>query len=270
MRHNKTHMYHLNQVPSEAQIRKYLRRILFGKNMVCPVCRSQKVECYEQRYRCKACRLKFSLTSHTWLKDMKISLQKFWLLLWCWITAVPVKQSMKLTELSEEAVRHWFDLFRAHLPHNSFILEKIVQLDEAYFKKRALIMAKQQGTRNLAFEILTTTNVQRHHAAYFLQQHVKPKSKLHTDGAAIYKAIDQWWPVRHRRDIHRKWEFELTSEIEGAFGNLRTFIRRMYHHTTPEKLPEYVREFCCRFSLPEMFENPLCYLEKSLALVPID
>ena len=82
--------------------------------------------------------------------------------------------------------------------------------------------------------------------------------------------IHKWWPVDHHRDIHRKWEFELTSEIEGAFGNLRTFIRRMYHHMTPEKLPEYVREFCLRFSLPEMFENPTSYLKKSLSLVPID
>jgi hypothetical protein len=36
-------MYHLKQVPSDAQIRKYLRRILFGKNIFCPKCRSRKV-----------------------------------------------------------------------------------------------------------------------------------------------------------------------------------------------------------------------------------
>ena len=59
-------MYNLKQVPSEAQIRKYLRRILFGKNIFCPDCRSRLVVCYEQRYRCRKCRAKFSLTSHTW------------------------------------------------------------------------------------------------------------------------------------------------------------------------------------------------------------
>lgn len=263
-------MYQLNQVPSEAQIRKYLRRIVFGENLFCPKCRSQKVAVYEQRYRCKRCRLKFSLISHTWLKDMKLPLQKFWLILWCWTAQVPVKQSLKLCSLSEQAIRHWFDLFRANLPENRSVLAKIVQLDEAFFKQRTVMMAKQKGTRNLAVEILTTTNVQRHHAAYFLQQHVEPRSKLHTDGAAIYRTINQWWPVKHKHEIHSKWEFALTSEIEGAFGNLRTFIRRMYHHATPEKLPEIVREFCFRFSLPEMFNSPLEYLTKSLTLVPID
>lgn len=263
-------MYQLNQIPSQCQIRRYLRRILFGKNVFCPVCHSQKINCYENRYRCRECRLKFSLLSHTWLAGMKLSYQKFWLILWCWTTQIPIKQAIVLTMLSEEAVRHWYGLFRKHLPENRAILSKIVQLDEAFFKSRALMMAKQQGTRNLAYEMLMTTNVQRQHARYFLENHVRPRSRLHTDGGSIYKAIDQWWPVKHRTDIHRKWEFALTSEIEGTFGNLRTFIRRMYHHTTSEKLSEIVREFCYRFSFPEMFNNPRFYLEKSLKLVPFD
>jgi len=91
-----------------------------------------------------------------------------------------------------------------------------------------------------------------------------PNAKLHTDGAGIYRSINKWWPVKHKRDVHSRWEFELTSEIEGMFGNLRTFIRRMYHHTRPEYLPEYVGEFCARFSSPEIFDSPLSYLEKSI------
>ena len=138
---------------------------------------------------------------------MKLNYQKLWLVLWCWTNAVPIKQSMRLTNLSEGAVRRWFSQFRAHLPE---------------------------------------------------------------DGASIYQSIHKWWPVRHQSEVHSKWEFELTSEIEGLFGNLRTFIRRMYHHTTPEKLPEIVREFCFRFSSPEIFQNPSNYLEKSLKLVPFD
>ena len=266
-------MYELNQVPSETQIKKFFRRTLFGKNIFCPECRSRKIFKYGERYRCQKCRIKFSLISHAWLRGMKLSYQKLWLVLWCWTCAAPIKQSMKLTNLSEEAVRRWFSNFRCHLPENEAILEHIVQLDEAYFKKMALMMGKQQGTRKIAFEIFQVAGrngVQRHHAAHFLQQHVKPKSKLRTDGAAIYRSIHKWWPVRHQKDIHSKWEFELTSEIEGLFGNLRTFIRRMYHHVTPEKLPEIVREFCFRFSSPEIFQHPSNYLEKSLKLVPFD
>jgi hypothetical protein len=156
-----------------------------------------------------------------------------------------------------------------HLPEESHILERIVQLDEAYFKNRALLMGKQKGTRKLSYMVLSETP-QRHHAAPFLFQKVRAGSELWTDGGGIYQSIDRWWAVRHSRDIHKKFEFEHTSEIEGVFGNYRTFVRRMYHHHWSEHLPEYVREFCFRFSSPELFQNPLYYLEKTLTLVPFD
>jgi len=71
-------------------------------------------------------------------------------------------------------------------------------------------------------------SVQKHHAHTFLQQFVKPRSRLATDGSSLYRNIEQWWPIKHTKDIHAKWEFSKTSEIEGLFGNPRTFIRRMY------------------------------------------
>ncbi len=143
-----------------------------------------------------------------------------------------------------------------------------MQLDEAFFKDMTLMMAKQKGTRKLAYDVIPGTSPERHHAAYFLFCKVKPRSKLWTDGAAIYKGINKWWPVKHSRDIHHKFEFAHTSEIEGMFGVYRTFVRRMYHHHWSENLPEYVREFCFRFSHPEVFNSPWYYLEKTLFIVP--
>lgn len=267
---NMAYMYQLNQIPSETQIKKYLRRLIFGKNVFCPSCRSRKVVTYEQRYRCLRCRSKFSLLSHTWLADMKLSYEMFWLILWCWSTSIPIKQARGLTSLSDDAIRRWYGKFREHLPEEAHLLERIVQLDEAFFKNMTLIMGKQVGTRKLAYTILKGTRPQRHHATEFLFQKVKPGSNLWTDGAAIYKGIGQWWPVNHSRDLHKKFQFEHTSEIEGVFGNYRTFVRRMYHHHWSRNLAEYVREFCFRFSSPELFENPRVYLSKSLSLVPID
>src|SRR3989344_5048214 len=78
------HMYTLNQIPSEAQIRKYLRRTLFGKNIFCPTCRSRLVTVGSNRYRCKDCRRRFSLLSHTWLANLKLPLEVWWMVLWCW------------------------------------------------------------------------------------------------------------------------------------------------------------------------------------------
>ncbi len=264
-------MYQFNQIPSETQIQKHLRRIVFGEEVHCPVCKTRKVYKAQERYRCRKCRIRFSLLSHTWLSNMKLSYQKFWLLVWCWTIQIPVRQTASLTKLSEVTVRHWFEEFRNHLPEFEDTLESLVQLDEAYFggrKGRALFLGKQVGSRKLAYQILSHTNPNREHAWKFLHEFVAADTVLNTDGAAIYKEINQWWPVYHNYDIHKRFEFGKTSEIEGMFGVLRTFIRRMYHHVTSDKLPAVVREFCCRFSHAEMFDSPYEYLLITLRLVP--
>lgn len=260
----------LNQIPSKTKIKKQLRKIIFGRHLFCPRCHSRQVYVSENRYRCKKCRKPFTLLSGTWLKNMKLSLRTIYALLWCWTQRVPVLQTQKLCHLSEAAVRHWFRQFRLNLPNFEHILVGKVQMDEAYFRSLSLIMAKQVGAKKLAHQIIFNNSVNRGEAADFLFQHIKPNSQLQTDGSAIYRGIDNWWPVKHRQDIHRKWQFGLTSEIEGLFGNLRTFIRRMYHHVTPEYLPELVGEFSVRFSHPEIFDSPLTFLEKSISSVPLD
>lgn len=254
----------VKQIPTETKIQKYIREIRFGKHVRCVWCWKRDIYSYEKRYRCRKCRKSFSLLSGTWLASGKLSLRTVWALLWCWTQKVPVLQTQKLCHVSEVTVRHWFHKFRLHLPENETILEGIVQMDEAYFRKRALVLAKQVGTKQIAYMMLEKATVNKHEACEFLFQYVAPNSKLRTDGGGIYKNIQHWWPVQHRKDIHSKWEFALTSEIEGMFGNLRTFIRRMYHHVTPEYLPAIVGEFCARFSQPDTFDSPLNFLKKSL------
>ncbi len=264
-------MYQFKQIPSETQIRKYLRRILFGKEIYCPVCKSRNVYAVQHRYRCRKCRVRFSLLSHTWLSNLKLPLQELWLILWCFTQQVPIRQTISLSSLSELTIRNWYEEFRNHLPEDQDVLEHLVQLDEAYFggrTGRALFLGKQIGSRKLAYQVLTHTAPAREHAFKFLQTYVQAETVLNTDGAAIYKHINNWWPVYHNRDIHKKFEFAHTSEIEGMFGVLKTFIRRMYHHVAMAKLPSVVREFCCRFSHPEMFDSPYEYLLITLRLVP--
>ncbi len=263
-------MYNLRQIPSEAKIQKYLKHAIFGgKYPFCPECHKTNPLRYEDRYRCRRCRCKFSVTSHTWLNSLRLPLQQWWLLLWCWTQKIPVQQTAAISNLSRLTIYHWYDQFRNHLPEEYHVLENIVQLDEAYFKNWCLIMGKQIGSKKLAYDLIYQSHPGRLQANSFLFQKVQPGAKLWTDGASIYKRVEDYWPVKHTVDVHKKFEFEHTSEIEGTFGCLRTFIRRMYHHTTPEKFPDYVREFCFRFSTPELFESPKLYCEKTLILVPI-
>lgn len=275
----------LHQIPSEAKIKREIKRIVFGKHLFCPYCGHYRVKKYDGRYRCKRCRRPFSLISVTWLKGMKLSLKTFWLLLWCWQKKIAVDQAQKLCGVSEVTVRRWYERFRDHLPQEKLINTRLsgqVQMDEAYRKVRkkdkaySIIAAKEKAKkdkakknkeRKIALQFLPKNSVDRGEAINFLSQYVEPDSDLFTDGAGIYRKIENWWRVNHQYERHNKWEFSLTSEIEGLLGNLFTFIRRMYHHVTREKLPGILKEFWLRFTSPEYFESPSRYLE--VALVPI-
>lgn len=111
-------MYQFQQIPSEAQIRKYLRKIIFGSNIYCPRCWKREVYSDHDRFWCKRCRTRFSLLSHTWLSNLKLPLQTFWVILWYWTQQVPVKQTAKFSKLSLVTIYHWFEVFRSHLPED--------------------------------------------------------------------------------------------------------------------------------------------------------
>ena len=271
--------YQLKQIPSETEIKRIIKQVVFGRKLYCPCCHSDLVVPYETRYRCKKCRKKFTLINHTWLKDMKLSWEEFYLILWCYVTKVPLLQAVALSKLPEKTIIHWYDKFREQLlrfleKQAHLTLEGNIQMDEAYFghfeQCQCLLMAKQTtGKPRLVFELLPPgIEPTKTHVIEFAKTHLVPGSTLNTDGSSIYSNIEKYWPLVHGVNIHDKFEFDLTSQIEGTFGNLRTFIRRMYYHPSSTKLGSLIAEFTCRFNHPEIFKNPRSFLEFTLHLVP--
>jgi len=224
----------------------------------------------EERWRCKRCDKPFSIKSCSWLKCSKLSLETIWLLLWCWQNKVPVDQTSKIVCVSLPAVYHWFDMFRSKVPEERInsMLKGDIACDEMYTKDCSIIGAKEKGTKKIALRVIRQKSVQRQHAIDFLTQFVEANSKVCTDGASIYKGMGNWTRLEHEYEIHKRFEFTLTAEIEGVWANFRTFVRRMYHHVTKYKLENLVAEFCLRFSHDEIFESPDRYWEICLGTKP--
>lgn len=261
-------------LPSEKRIKQKICRQIFGSTSLvkCPYC--QKTGCIRrnEKFQCKRCGKAWSLTSLTWMKGMKLSFRQFWALLWTYTNKVPIDQTKRLLKISRPTIYRWYKLFRDNLPEQEDVrLEGIVQIDEAYFGGRkkgvAIVAAKERGSHKVAAIVIPASSVQRTDITPFLRQHVAPGSRLWSDGAAIYRGIAKHWPVDHDYDVHRKGEFGKTSEIEGFWGCLRTFIRRMYHHVTVQKLPEMLKEYQCRLMHPEIFRSPADFLDKTLTTV---
>lgn len=261
----------LSQIPTEKQILRHLKKIIFGKKVVCPDCGRQ---CHVQEieknrlWRCKKCRNKFSITSVTWLKGMKITLKHLWCLVWCWQRKTNVLLASELLNLSVPTVRRYYALFRDNLKLNEdIILSDKVQMDEMFVREAFVIGAKDVRNKKIKLRVVNKKAPDKKDAMEMIFDHVRPGSTLCTDGGGIYRGCDNWWPLKHKKDIHSKFEFGITSEIEGVWANLRTFIRRMYHHVTREKLSNVVAEFEARFSRPDLFDSPLNYFKNSLSSV---
>lgn len=258
-------------IPTNCTIRVAIKKIIYGRNIFCPRCHSHRVVSRQQRFYCRKCTRRFSLLSHTWLSNTKLPLPFLWQIIWCFVYAVPVYQAQTITGLSEKAVRHWYDKCRNQLIKLDTRLSGTIQVDEIYFggwKGKAIIAGKEIHTKEVRFHICKKYETYAEDVYDFFEHYITPGSTILTDSSPLYPRICRMFHCTHKRDIHAKFEFHLTSEIEGMFGNLRTFIRRIYHHVTVENLPEYLMEFHYRFSRKKYFISVYQFLLNTLRLVP--
>ncbi|NOY46766.1 MAG: transposase [Chlorobi bacterium] len=201
---------------------------------------------------------------------MKISAKHLWTLIWCWQKKFNVQQTKDLTGLSIPTIRRYYELFRDNLNIDfDVVLEGKVQMDEMFVKGAFIVGAKDIVRKRIKLNVVYKKSPNRGDAMNLIQNYIKPGSTLCTDGGGIYRGCEKYWPVIHKKDIHSKFEFGLTSEIEGTWAVLRTFIRRMYHHVTVKKLAKVVREFEARYSHKEIFNSPLAFLNNSLQSVTL-
>jgi len=129
------------------------------------------------------------------------------------------------------------------------------------------LAAEEIRTKKVVFEVLKSHKVYQTDILSFIENYIVSGSIVYTDSSLLSREIDKLFGVIHKQDSHKKFEFHLTSKIEGLFGVLKTFIRRMYHHVSYEKLPEYLREFQARFSRKKYFKSVDNYLLNTLKFV---
>lgn len=262
----------IQQVPTYRTLRRHFKQAIFGKKVHCPWCRSYSIRSVksEERWRCNRCAKPFSLKSCSWLRSSKLPLETIWLLLHCWQKKYPLEQAMDVVGVSYPTISRWYQLFREKIPKErlDILLKSKIVCDEMFTKDTAIIGAKQKGTRNLILRVLNDKHPNKTHAVEFLSRFTRINSHLFTDGSSIYKGIGNWHKLRHTYEIHSKFEFALTAEIEGVWGVFRTFVRRMYHHCTKYKLEDIVKEFCLRFRNDEVFKNPYDYWRICLSPEP--
>lgn len=262
----------IEQMPSEAKIKTQLRQILFGQRIRCPRCQRATVHRSENRYRCRACRKPFSITSSSWLSGMKITYQQLWLLVHCWQRRYAFVATSEIVGVSHVTVRRWFRRFQYHLPENTPYFQGEIEIDESFVGKRRthnqgiVIGAYHRTTKQVVLQVIP--NRTQETTDRFLLNHIHTNSTVYTDGWSGYEGIDSYFGYKHQWCNHSQYEFGPTNHIEAIWSALKRFITRTYHHIRVYWLPYIVREFQARINTPKLFTTPVAYLQNSLKLVP--
>lgn len=262
---------------SEKQIKSEVRKIIFGSlRTKCPFCDNLRVKAIKSRYFYPRCRKLFSLTSATWLKGMRFSWRKFYVLLHCWLKSYPVKITTELTDLSRPTISNWYRKFRLNIPKETVYLSEEVEIDESWFGIR------HKGRRGHSWKANKTPviGIYGPHSNVLvtkvvpntLERYIIPfvKENINLEGSHIFSdRYRAYWQLpklgfNHTMIDHYSGEYTETNRLEGCWSVMKRKMKGIYYAVSRKRFPEYVCEMTYRFNTSKNPEKPLEYLQKSI------
>jgi IS1 family transposase len=200
---------------------------------------------------------------------MKLSYQQLVVLILAWQRRMPPGPVKEFTGLSYTTIARWSWRFRKHLPQDNGLLEGIVEVDEAFFGRKRhhnqlMVVGAVERYGRLRLRIIADREQDTLEA--FLLASVDTKSQVCTDGWSSYQGI-QYYGYDHWMCNHSEYEFGETNIIESVWSNCKRQLRRMYGKLNNQRwLATFMRELEARYNFPELFKNPIDYLQ--VCLVP--
>ena len=269
----------MNKIPNFASNKKcwlLINRLIFGEDVVYPRCGGALQEKNVRRYLwCGTCRKKYRATSYKggWLYGMKISPKQLFILLWCWQTKKSLEATLLRAEVSYPTAARWFSRFRYHIPDTTPLLAGLVQADESYFSKKRSKQAKyivtgatepHTGRKALRITGDHSSGRTRDVLEQFIQDTVEPGSLVVTD---------KWWAYdelpllgyEHESHNHSKGDYANTNGAERIWSVAKRHMRKLYgQRILTHQLEELCREWMARSNRPELFHDPLTFLQFTL------
>jgi transposase-like protein len=271
----------MSTLNSEKACREHLEKLRWNGEPICPHCGSQRENHYriltrgedKGRYKCKDCRLPFSVTIGTIFEKSTIPLQK-------WFMAVNLFTSNKKGVSSHQLQREigvtqktaWFMLCRLRNSiHNrvDFEFDGITQVDETYVggknknrskgKKVENTQGRSLKTKTPVFGMLNNglvytevvKNTKGKTLKTIIRSKVKEGSILVSDGWVGYRGLHHEYSheiIKHNLGVFKNGSYH-TNGIEGFWSLLKRGIVGMYHYTSDKHLHRYCDEFAYRYNI---------------------
>jgi len=266
---------------SEKACREHLEQLRWNGEPICHHCGSQRENHYriltrgedKGRYKCKDCRLPFSVTIGTIFEKSTVPLER-------WFRAVYLFTSNKKGVSSYQLMREigvtqktaWFMLSRLRNSISNrvdFEFDGITQVDETYVggknknrskgKKIENTQGRSLKTKTPVFGMLNNglvyTQVVKDTKGKTLKTIINAKVKegsiIVSDGWRGYRGLEKQYThevIKHNLGLFKKGCYH-TNGIEGFWGLLKRGIIGMYHYTSDKHLHRYCDEFAYRYNI---------------------
>ena len=271
----------LIKLNSEKACREHLEKLRWNGEPICPHCGSQRENHYhiltrgedKGRYKCKDCRLPFSVTVGTIFEKSTIPLQKWFMAVFLFTTnkkGISSRQLQSTIGISQKSA--WFMLSRLRNSirmREDFEFDGITQVDETYVggknknrskgKKVDNTQGRSLKTKTPVFGMLNNglvyTQVVKNTKGKTLQgiidSKVKKGSTIVSDGWRGYRGLEKKYShevIKHNLGLFKKGAYH-TNGIEGFWGLLKRGIVGMYHYTSDKHLHRYCDEFAYRYNI---------------------
>jgi hypothetical protein len=269
--------------------RKTLMKLRLKNGFVCPRCGGTRCFSIATRgtVQCTGCQYQMSATAGTVMDRTHIPLQKWF---WALYLVSMDKRGCSAMQLSRELVlpynTAWFLLQRIRKAmtdwENRYLLEGIVQMDDAYIGSPKKGGKRGRGTKKAKFIAALSTDEEGH--PRYLKIRVVPNLKgktvkqfaagsiqkgaqISTDAYCSYRkplaeGYGHDFSVFDPSDSSLKW-------LHTIISNAKAFVQGTYHGLGEKHLQRYFDEFCYRFNRRYMQGCIFDRLLLAAALLPL-
>ena len=236
--------------------------------LACPHCGSLNVAAIASRkpmpFRCRDCRKHFSVKTGTVLQSSNISLDKWAIAFYLYMTNLKSVSSMKLHRdlgITQKAAWHMAHRIRETLAVTGNRFAGPVEVDETYIGgkernkheskkihagrgavgKAAVVGMKDRDTGQVATAAVESTDASTLQG--FVESRTEATAQVYTDEAAAYQGLARpHQAVKHsaREYVHGMAH---TNGIESHWAMLKRGYVGVYHQMSVKHLPRYVAEF---------------------------
>ena len=236
--------------------------------IACPHCGSINVATIASRnpqpFRCRDCRKHFSVKTGTVLHSSNISLDKWAIAFYLYMTNFKGVSSMKLHRdlgITQKSAWHMAHRIRETLAVTGNKFVGPVEVDETYIGgkernkhnakklragrgpvgKTAVVGMKDRETGQIASQVVEHTDAPTLQG--FVERNTEPDATVYTDDAKAYRGM----PRRHEAVKHSVSEYVRgmahTNGMESHWASLKRGYDGVYHQMSAKHLHRYVTEF---------------------------